>query len=185
MSRGARCAVLALLLVTTPSCARTLYNFGTVAEGRVYRSGQPSPWLLQWAVARHGVRTLINLRGRTPGFESHFAAQHGLRLFSFDLSATRPPSEAELGRFLGILADAENHPILVHCKNGVDRTGYMLAMYRISTDGWTKEQALAEMRRFLQFETLNAVPATVVRDGARTAGQEPSSGPEITGPGDE
>jgi protein tyrosine/serine phosphatase len=177
VSRGARGALLALLLVTTPSCARTLYNFGTVAEGRVYRSGQPSPWLLQWAVSRHGVRTLINLRGRTPGFESRFAAQRGMRLFSFDLSATRPPSEAEVERFLGILTEPENYPILVHCKNGVDRTGYMLAMYRISTNGWTKDQALAEMRRFLQFETLNGVPATIVRDGARTTAKEPAPGP--------
>ncbi len=60
----------------------------------------------------------------------------------------------------------------MHCRSGVDRTGYMLAMYRMTEDGWSKEQALAEMRRFMQFETLNGVPATVVRDGARYAGDE-------------
>lgn len=173
MSPGARGAILALLLLATPSCARTLYNFGTVAEGRVYRSAQPSPWFLRWAVKNHGVRTLVNLRGRTPGFESRFAAQNGLRLFSFDLSASRPPTDEDVERFLAVLSNPEHHPILVHCRSGVDRTGYMLALYRMSEDGWSKEQALAEMRRFLQFETLLAVPATVVRDGARTAAEGP------------
>jgi protein tyrosine/serine phosphatase len=164
--------MLAVLLIATPSCARTLYNFGTVAEGRVYRSAQPSPWMLRWVVAKHGVRTLVNLRGRTPGFESRFAAQNGLRLFSFDVSASRPPTEPEVERFLAVLADPQNYPILVHCRSGVDRTGYMLAMYRMSAQGWSKEQALAEMRRFMQFETLNGVPATVVRDGARYTGKD-------------
>jgi protein tyrosine/serine phosphatase len=172
VTAGARAAVLAVLLVATPGCARTLYNFGTVTEGRVYRSAQPSPWFLRWAVKNHGVRTLVNLRGRTPGFESRFAAENGLRLFSFDLSASRPPSEADVERFLQVLSEPANYPVLVHCRSGVDRTGYMLAMYRMTEEGWSKEQALAEMRRFLQFETLNGVPATVVRDGARYAGDE-------------
>ena len=175
MGARARIALLALLLIAAPGCARTLYNFGTIAEGRIYRSAQPSPWFLRWAVAQHGVRTLVNLRGRTQGFESHFAAQHGLRLFAFDLSATRPPTEEDVRRFLAILNDPENYQILVHCKNGVDRTGYMLAMYRMSADGWSHGQALAEMRRFLQFETLNGVPATVVRDGARTIAETPAN----------
>ncbi len=108
MSPAARGALLAILLLSTPSCARTLYNFGTVAEGRVYRSAQPSPWFLRWALKNHGVRTLVNLRGRTPGFESRFAAQNGLRLFSFDLSASRPPSDADVERFLDVLSNPDH-----------------------------------------------------------------------------
>jgi protein tyrosine/serine phosphatase len=181
VKRAARLAVLAALLLATPSCARTLYNFGTIDEGRVYRSAQPSPLFLRWLVENHGIRTLVNLRGRTAGFESQFAAQRGLRLFSFDLSASRPPTEADVARFLDVLTDPANQPVLVHCKNGVDRTGYMLAMYRMTEQGWSREQALAEMRRFLQFETLNRVPATIVRDGARMADALPKG----NGPGDD
>jgi protein tyrosine/serine phosphatase len=33
----------------------------------------------------------------------------------------------------------------VHCKRGADRTGLMCAMYRIAFQGWTKDQAIAEM----------------------------------------
>ena len=115
----------------------------------------------------HEIRSLVNLRGRTPGFESRFAAEHGLPVFSFDLSASRPPTEADVTRFLEIVTDPANQPVLVHCKNGVDRTGYMVALYRIEKEGWSKERALAEMNRFMQFAVLNPVPASVVSEGAR------------------
>ena len=159
---------LIALLSTSLGCARTLYNFGTIDEGRVYRSAQPSPLFLKWLVRQHEIKTLVNLRGRTQGFESRFAAQNGLRLYSFDLSASRPPTEEDVARFLAILDDPTAHPVLVHCRNGVDRTGYMLAIYRMQRQGWSAAEALAEMRRFLQFETLNPAPAAVVSEGARS-----------------
>ena len=87
------------VLAGSPACARVLYNFGSVEEGRVYRTAQPSPLLLRWVVARHAIRTLVNLRGKTPGFESAFAARHGLKLFSFNLSASRPPTSEDVERF--------------------------------------------------------------------------------------
>lgn len=160
-------AALAAVIAGSSGCARVLYNFGTVEDGRIYRSAQPSPLFLEWLTRRPKIRTLVNLRGRTQGFESRFAADRGLRLFSFDLSASRPPSQEDVDRFLGILDDPANYPILVHCRNGVDRTGYMLALYRVQRDQWTPEEAAWEMRRFLQFKTLNRVPQMVVTDGIR------------------
>ncbi len=158
---------LILTLGVSSGCARTLYNFGTVEPGRIYRSAQPSPLFLRWLLAQRGIRTLINLRGRTPGFESAFAARHGLRLYSFDLSAGRPPTTQDVERFLSILEDPNNYPLAVHCRNGVDRTGYMLGTYRVEVTGWEAGRAIREMNRYLQFERLNAVPQAVVRDGLR------------------
>jgi protein tyrosine/serine phosphatase len=161
--------LLGALLVIGASfgCARTLYNFGEVREAALYRSAQPSPLFLSYVTRRHGVRTLVNLRGKTPGYESAFAARHGLRLFVFDLSASRPPSHEEVDRFLRIVGNPENHPVLVHCRNGVDRSGYMVGSYRTEQDGWTSEEAVREMNRFLQFEWPNPVPQRVVRNGLR------------------
>ncbi len=116
---------------------------------------------------RRGIRTLVNLRGRTRGFESAFAAREGLRLFSFDLSASRPPSSEDVARFLALVSDPENQPVLVHCRNGVDRTGYLLGIYRIETASWSPERAAREMNRYLQFEPLNPLPQQVVRDYPR------------------
>ena len=42
-----------------------------------------------------------------------------------------------------------SHPSLfVHCGGGHDRTGMMVAVYRIVIQEWTKEQAIAEMKDF-------------------------------------
>ncbi|MFQ5513827.1 MAG: tyrosine-protein phosphatase [Myxococcota bacterium] len=158
---------LAGALLAASGCVRLMYNFASVEPGRIYRSAQPSPLLLDWLVRRHGLRAIVNLRGRTPGFESAFAAHHGLRLYSFDLSASRPPTSADVERFLAILSDPANHPLLVHCRNGVDRTGYMLALYRTERLGWGPDRAAREMNRFWQLEWLNAVPQSVVKEGLR------------------
>ena len=37
-------------------------------------------------------------------------------------------------------------PVLIHCKHGQNRTGLIAAMYRIVYQGWSKQQAIAEMR---------------------------------------
>jgi protein tyrosine/serine phosphatase len=164
-----RLALLALVLAPS-GCARVVYNFGTVEPGRVYRSSQPSPLLLRWLVSRDpGLRSVVNLSGATPGYESAFAARHGLRLFSFDFSASAPPSEAELQRLIAVLTDPDNQPVLVHCRHGVDRTGFGVALYRIRAQGWPVGRALREMGLYLQFAPLNPVPRAVVRDGLRAA----------------
>ena len=164
------------LLASGLGCTRLLYNFGEVEPGRIYRAGQPSPLFLRRLIKREQIQTLVNLRGKTPGYESAFAAHHGLRLYSFDLSAHRAPRDDDVARFLAILADPENHPILVHCRNGADRTGYMLGIYRVSTSDWTPERAAREMTRYFQLETRNPVPKQIVRDQAGQDSQAPQSG---------
>ncbi len=167
--RKALPALLAGVLVSLsgPGCARLLYNFGEIEAGRIYRSAQPSPHFLDWLVRRHGVRSLVNLRGDTEGFESAFAARHGLRLFSLDMSSRRPPSRSQVARFLAIVSDPANQPVLVHCRNGVDRTGYMVGLYRVERQGWAPNRAAREMNRYLQFEPMNPVPQAVVVEGLR------------------
>lgn len=36
--------------------------------------------------------------------------------------------------------------ILIHCKHGSDRTGLVVAMYRIIVQGWSREEAINEMK---------------------------------------
>jgi protein tyrosine/serine phosphatase len=159
--------LLGLVLASGPlGCARLAYNFASVEAGEIYRSAQPSPLFLRWLVERRGIRTLVNLRGRTPGYESAFAARHGLRLYAFNLSASREPTAEDVERFLTILRDPDNYPMLVHCRNGVDRTGYMVGIYRMHDHGWSVDRAAREMNRFLQFELLNPVPQRALRRNA-------------------
>jgi protein tyrosine/serine phosphatase len=54
----------------------------------------------------------------------------------------------EVVRFLRIVTDPVNHPILVHCQHGADRTGTMVAAYRIFIQGWNPEEAIRELPHF-------------------------------------
>ena len=162
-----RLLALILVLVSNPGCARVAYNFGTIEEGRIYRSAQPSPLFLRWLRSGPEIKTLINLRGDTPGWESKFAARHGMRLFTFNLSASRPPRQSDLDRFLAILRDPDTYPLLVHCRTGGDRTGYMLALYRTHQAGWDANRAAREMNRYWQFSWFNPTPQKVVKQGLR------------------
>src|SRR5262249_45716480 len=48
---------------------------------------------------------------------------------------------------LKIMADPQNRPLLIHCQQGADRTGAMVALYRVVVQGWPAEKAVEEMTR--------------------------------------
>jgi protein tyrosine/serine phosphatase len=49
---------------------------------------------------------------------------------------------------LSLINAPENQPIFVHCRRGSDRTGTVIAIYRIDHDGWSSEQAKTEAKRY-------------------------------------
>ena len=49
---------------------------------------------------------------------------------------------------MAIVTDPAARPVYVHCLHGVDRTGTMIAIYRMEIEGWRPSEALAEMEHF-------------------------------------
>jgi protein-tyrosine phosphatase len=47
-----------------------------------------------------------------------------------------------------LLRDDPNGKVFVHCRVGADRTGVMVALYRLTFSHWSMAQTLAEMRAF-------------------------------------
>jgi len=69
-----------------------------------------------------------------------------LQILSFPTHADRV-DDADVIRVLNLLQAAQQQgPVLMHCKHGSDRTGLFSAMYRTVVQGWSKEDALEEMR---------------------------------------
>ena len=80
----------------------------------------------------------MNLRGKDEhtGAESAEAQSLGLLYYNVSLPEFASPKDAEVQRVLDIINTAANQPVFVHCRHGEDRTGTIIACYRISHDGW-------------------------------------------------
>jgi protein tyrosine/serine phosphatase len=110
-------------------------------SGELYRGDQPSPQGMQ-NLKDLGIKTIINLRS----FHSD-RDEIGDTGLAYEHIYMKPwhPEEEEVVRFLKIVTDPKRTPALVHCKHGSDRTGTMIAIYRIAVQGWSKDEAIREM----------------------------------------
>ena len=150
---------IALVLFSTVVSAQSatgdteLPRFQQVSE-RLYRGGQPRAGGLR-RLHELGIDTIVNLRG--PGeltrAEEAEARELGLNYFNVPLPNWGRPQDDRVRRILIIIAAPQNGRVFVHCKDGVDRTGTIVALHRVAHEGWTSHQALAEaermgMRRF-------------------------------------
>ncbi len=108
-------------------------------DGALFRSGQPSRADLERLVQRHGVRAVLKLN------RGHDDAPAGVRVIEEPLDPLREPPPERIARILDEI-DRAPKPLLVHCTHGEDRTGLIVALYRIRR-GATVEEAYADMVR--------------------------------------
>jgi hypothetical protein len=107
-------------------------NLHTVVPGRVYRSAQLSAADLEQTLRRHAIRTVVNLRGcsvPSAWYLDECRTTHALNVNQEDifLSAGRLPASDELCRLVEVL-DQSEYPLLLHCRQGADRTGLASAV---------------------------------------------------------
>ena len=125
-----------------------LPNFHQVNE-KLYRGAQPKKDGIK-RLAQLGVKTIVSLReedGLARSEEAEARAA-GLRYFNVPLKQAGRPTDQQVERALAILNTDENQPVFVHCRLGADRTGLIIAVYRITHDGWTSERAKAEANQY-------------------------------------
>ena len=121
-----------------------LPNFHEV-NANLYRGGQPEKeGLLR--LKQIGIKTIINLRDddQRAREEAKEAEADGFRYFNIPFARFGRPSDKEIDDVMKLINSPDNQPIFVHCKRGADRTGTVVAIFRIEHDGWTSERAKAE-----------------------------------------
>jgi tyrosine-protein phosphatase SIW14 len=131
-------------------------NFHVVREGVLYRSAQMPLVGLKRKINDLGIRTVVNLRYGTQPVdcaEEEFCAAADInfvRISPLSWDGVRGNAEVDDGvdRFLAVMRDPKNHPVLIHCFAGIHRTGAYCSIYRMEIEGWSTERAIAEMKGF-------------------------------------
>jgi protein tyrosine/serine phosphatase len=121
-------------------------NFGCINE-KFYRGAQPKE--KDYAdLAALGVKTVIDLQRDGTTNEQALVEASGMKFYRIPMSDKSRPSAEQAELFLKIVNDPENQPIFVHCAGGRHRTGAMSAIYRMTNDGWSADQAYLEMKHY-------------------------------------
>jgi tyrosine-protein phosphatase SIW14 len=146
---GPVCA--ALLLGLLPRAAYPQFterdglpDFRKVNE-QLYRGGQPTAAGLR-NLAKLGVKSVIDLQapGESRIKEKDLVESLGMRYFSLPMGQGFGVDPEQIHATLKLLDKPEHGPVFVHCRKGHDRTGVVIACFRIAHDGWSNDKAIQE-----------------------------------------
>ncbi len=142
----ALCFCLSSALASDFAGVKHVPNFDKVNQ-HIYRSGQPSQAGLG-ELGAFGIRRVIDLRerGNAEKAEGEALSKLGIQYLNIPFPPFSAPSQEQVGSVLALLMDSEPGTILVHCRRGKDRTGTVIACYRVQHDGWTNKRALQEAK---------------------------------------
>jgi len=115
-------------------------NLHRISPG-LYRSEQPTALGMK-NLEKLGIRTVINLRffnNDRKEVAGTLLRTERVKILTWDID------DQQVVEVMRMLRDPQNGPFLIHCQHGADRTGLMSAMYRILEQGWSVDDALAEL----------------------------------------
>lgn len=121
-----------------------LKNVGWVAPG-ILRGAQPEDEGYA-TLKKIGVKTVVNLRSSNSEAEAVEAA--GMKSIHIRMGMVRGINRETMDRAVKVISDPENQPVYVHCAFGRDRTGAVVAVYRMEVEGWSYEDAEAELQSY-------------------------------------
>lgn len=135
------------LLFAAENPAGHVRNFDKVTD-HIYRGGDPTAVGLT-ELGAMGVKIDLDLREASAAtkVEKQQAGKLGIKYINIPMKPLSAPTDDQVKRAIALLDQTEPGPIFVHCRRGKDRTGTVIACYRIQHDGWSNKEALAEARK--------------------------------------
>ncbi len=109
------------------------FNFHRISE-EAFRSSQPTMWQLRRMVKKHGIRTILNLKGANPNsaywyLEQEQCAKLGVKLVNISIASRSIPDLERIRRAREVFETIE-YPVWMHCKAGADRAGIYATLYQ-------------------------------------------------------
>lgn len=140
------------------SIQKLIDNFHTVEKGALYRSGQLKPTHLKKYVKKLGIKTIINLRGTNQEKiwwqqEKNLTKELGVKFYNIPFNAGHFSSKENIYKLLYLYEHAPK-PILIHCRDGADRSGEAAALWILEEQGKSKKEALKHLSlkyRYVKF----------------------------------
>jgi len=126
-----------------------LPNFQKV-DDHVYRGAQPTDSGFK-DLAHLGIKTIVDLRDigeHSQANEEKIVTGLGMRYVSIPMHGLSTPKGDKVAAVQALFNDTTSGPVFVHCKRGADRTGMVVAVYRISHDQWDNKKALTEAKSY-------------------------------------
>jgi protein tyrosine phosphatase (PTP) superfamily phosphohydrolase (DUF442 family) len=132
------------------------YHLATVQEGVLYRDGVQKIRKFEVAVERVRPKTVVSLiddkeladPAKPFAREMELLKQQGVRVVRIPVKLGGWPTTEDVRRFLEVAQDKANQPVLVHCAQGVRRTGMMVAAFQESVLGYDDGRARAAVMPF-------------------------------------
>ncbi len=156
--------------------AAQLPNFHRV-HSYLFRGGAPRMGGLM-RLKELGVKTIIDLRVNPMlvAAESQTACQLGIKYINLPTGNYIPPVSHQQVFFQVLEQSAQNPaegPVFVHCAHGSDRTGFVVALWRVNHDHWSVGQSIQEMFRYgfqihkLHLPFSKGQPATPIKEAGQ------------------
>lgn len=162
-------------------------NFGVVEPGCIFRSGRLTPRMLRRVRDQHRVKTVIDLGAYPAGTPDELLMQRT----AADLGLTRYVMRGVFGNATGnpnvylhavrLLADPANHPVLIHCAAGAERTGAAVILFRHLVQGKPIDEVYDEALRFRHDPAKNGEMRTYVEQHAEAIRDAFTRGGDIAG----
>ncbi len=151
-------------------------NFHQIND-HLYRGAQPTPDGFDH-LAQLGIKTVIDLREAGPRAvaEKKIVEKDGMHYINIPFAGFSAPTDKQVTQVLAIFNDPGVGPVFVHCRRGADRTGTVVACYRVACEHWKNQDALAEAKkngmawieRAMRQYVLNYHPSDAVAAAAAT-----------------
>lgn len=132
----------------TSQGGEVLPNFAHVTD-TLYRGAQPSQEGFG-ALQKMGVSIIVNFRNEPDELaaEKREVESLGMKYVAIPWRGSDEPSNANIVQFLDLVRTNPRAKIFVHCQRGADRTGTMIAAYRIIVEHQSVSDAISEMHKF-------------------------------------
>jgi len=129
------------------------YRFMEISESKVYKSGVIPPDEIAGFIAKHNIKSIIDLRGpvtkdkinNPEDWVEVNAEKDAVAKISgvnyFNIPSEQVPKKDNLDKFYKVIDNPDNYPILIHCHHGIGRAQVYSAVYRIEKENFSNEEA--------------------------------------------